>query len=118
MSSSAAATVGPWTWELKDATELQMEAVVSRGCVQCLRMLVLEDRFYAFICSVCSSGLEKCPPSQWLDTVHIYRSNLNISYKKYFGSTLNLRNILMKTDIYCSLESWHTYPNLKTIIVF
>lgn len=108
MSSSAAATVGSWTWELKDATELQMEAVVSRGCVQCLRMLVLEDRFYAFICSVCSSGLEKCPPSQWLDTVHICRSNLNISYKKYFGSTLNLRNILMKTDIYCSLESWHT----------
>lgn len=49
MSSSAAATVGPWTWELKDATELQMEAVVSRGCVQCLRMLVLEDRFYAVL---------------------------------------------------------------------
>lgn len=29
MSSSVAATVGPWTWELKDATELQMEVVVT-----------------------------------------------------------------------------------------
>lgn len=89
MSSSAAATVGPWTWELKDATELQMEAVVSRVYVQCLRMLMLGDRFYTFICSVCSSGLEnlKCLPSQWLETVHIYCSNLNISYRNTSGLT-------------------------------